>query len=218
MSDDPFAPIGSDGDKRPRKGKASAIVIPVPTDAPPPPAEHYKLGKPTAKWTYPNANAATLGYVLRFDKPDGGKEFRPLTLWRGSDGKLEWRWESWPPKRPLFGLRKLAERPSAPVVVVEGEKSAGAVTQLLSDFVAITSPNGSKSASKADWSQLKGRTVMVWPDADAAGLEYARQVARLATAAGAVSVAIVSPPAEVKVGWDAADASAKGGPPSARPN
>ena len=52
--------------------------------------------------------------------------------------------------------------------------------------------------------------MTVWPDADAAGLEYARQVAKLATAAGAASVAIVSPPADVKVGWDAADALAEG--------
>jgi len=50
----------------------------------------------------------------------------------------------------------------------------------------------------------------VWPDADVAGLEYAQAVAKLALAAGADSVAIVSPPAGVAVGWDAADALAGG--------
>jgi putative DNA primase/helicase len=208
MNEDPFAPIGGDGDPRPQKRKAS-IVIPVPTDAPPPPTEHYKLGKPTAKWPYPDKNPRLLA-ISSASRRRMGKEFRPLTLWREPDGKLGWRWESWPPPRPLYGLSRLAERPSAPVVVVEGEKSADAATRLLPGFVAVTSPNGSKSARKADWSQLKGRTVTVWPDADAAGLEYARQVAQLATAAGAVSVAIVSPPADVKVGWDAADALAGG--------
>ena len=52
--------------------------------------------------------------------------------------------------------------------------------------------------------------MTVWPDADAAGLEYARQVAKLATAAGALSVAIVSPPPDCKIGWDAADALSEG--------
>ena len=42
-------------------------VVPVPADAPPPPAEHFKLGKPSATWTYTDATGAVLGYVLRFD-------------------------------------------------------------------------------------------------------------------------------------------------------
>jgi putative DNA primase/helicase len=96
------------------------------------------------------------------------------------------------------------------VVVCEGEKATDAATRLLPGFVVVTSPNGSKSAGKADWSPLRGRLVTVWPDADAAGFEYARQVAKLATTAGAVSMAIVSPPADSRVGWDAADALTDG--------
>ena len=67
-----------------------------------------------------------------------------------------------------------------------------------------------KSAGKADWFPLQGRALTVWPDADAAGHEYARQVAKLATAAGALSVAFVSPPPNCKIGWDAGDALAEG--------
>jgi putative DNA primase/helicase len=207
---DPFAPIGGDGDDSSRKGRAWTIIMPVPADAPPPPAEHFKLGKPTARWTYTDATGALVGYVLRFDTAAGEKQFRPMTWWRSASGTLEWRWESWPTKRPLYGLERLAQRPTAPIVICEGEKSADAVTQLLPGFVAVTSPNGSKSAGKADWSPLKGRSVTAWPDADMPGLDYARQVAKLATAAGAISVAIVSPPADVKVGWDAADAVTEG--------
>jgi hypothetical protein len=51
----------------------------------------------------------------------------------------------------------------------------------------------------------------VWPDADSAGLDYARAVAEAALLAGAVSVVIVSPPPEKgETGWDAADALAEG--------
>jgi hypothetical protein len=125
------------------------IVIPVPVNAPPAPAEHFELGKPTETWTYTDATGATIGYVCRFDPPGRKKEFWPLTL-HCVNGKLEWRWKSWAIKRPLYGLHKLADKPSANVCVVEGEKSADAAQKLLPDYVTVTSPNGSNAADKAD--------------------------------------------------------------------
>ena len=64
---DPFAPIGSDGARPAKRAGAWQLVAPVPADAPLPPLEHFKLGKPTATWTYTDAAGAVLGYVLRFD-------------------------------------------------------------------------------------------------------------------------------------------------------
>jgi hypothetical protein len=211
MNDDAFAPVSGAGGRPTVSPKAKWVsVMPIPEDAPPPPPAHPTLGKPSGIWPYHGSLGAVLGYHCRFDGT-GGKQFRPLTLWRSTAGsRLAWRWESWPTKRPLYGLHRLAERPSAPVVVCEGEKAADAATLLLQGFVAITSPNGSKSASKADWSVLNNRAVTVWPDADEAGFDYARQVAKLVTAAGARSVAIVPPPTNVEAGWDAADALADG--------
>jgi putative DNA primase/helicase len=58
-------------------------------------------------------------------------------------------------------------------------------------------------------SPLRGRSVTIWPDADAAGLAYAKEAGKYALKAGATSAAIVSPPAGVTVGWDAADALAE---------
>jgi len=208
---DPFAPVGGSGTRRIVTAKPnSTLLAPVPPDAALPPASHPKLGAPKEQWTYTDATGLVLGYVLRWGSGKD-KEFRPLTLWRtAASGRLEWRWESWPPKRPLYGLHRLAERPSAPVVVCEGEKAADACTSLLPGFVAVTSPNGSKSARQADWTPVHGRVVTVWPDADLPGLEYARQVANLVTDAGALSVAVISPPPDRKIGWDAADALAEG--------
>ena len=184
--------------------------MPVPDNAPAPPTLHPALGRPTATWAYRDGSGRLLGLVLRFDPPGKEKEFRPLSV-RSFDGKLEWRWGSWPAPRPLYGLRRLAEKPAAPVVVCEGEKAADAATRLLPGFAVVTSPNGSKGAGKADWLPLCGRAVTIWPDADAAGLEYARAVAKRAIQVGAVSVLIVTPPKNVKkVGWDAADALAEG--------
>jgi hypothetical protein len=151
-----------------------------------------------------------LFYVMRFDAK-GEKQFRPLCFARPITGAApQWRWESPTGKRPLYGLDRLANRPAAPVVVTEGEKAADAVTRLLPTHVAMTSPNGSKSAARADWSPLAHRTVVIWPDADEPGSDYAKAVARLVRAAGAASVTVVAPPANVATGWDAADALAEG--------
>jgi hypothetical protein len=184
--------------------------MPVPADAPAPPTRHPKLGMPVRTWCYTDAAGRTLGFVNRFQTADG-KVFRPLTLMRSTEtSSLVWRWEALPQPRPLYGLAELAKAPSAPVVVTEGEKAADAARALLPGFAVVTSPNGSASAAQADWSPMRGRRVTIWPDADPAGLAFANTVAKLALAAGAEAVAIVSPPAECPVGWDAADAQADG--------
>jgi hypothetical protein len=211
-----FKPNGGAGEHRPHverrapKSDDGEIVTPIPHDAPPAPATHPKLGKPTMRWAYRNATGSTLFDVLRFNLPDDGKSFLPLTLWRQSDGSLLWKWKGAPPLRPLYGLDRLAARPDAPVIVCEGEKSADAAERLAPDHVAITSPNGNACAKYADWSTIAGRSVVIWPDADSAGDIYAKAAADLALAAGAKSVAIVTPPAGVSKGWDAADALEEG--------
>jgi putative DNA primase/helicase len=224
----PFAPITDTG-KKPagaKKGAAAGapaetIVVPVPPMAPAPPSHLPKFGKPSAVWPYYDAAGGLLGYVHRYDASDG-KQFRPLTLWQSTAGVLKWNFKSWPEARPLYGLQQLAERPAAPVLVVEGEKAADAAAHLLPDFVVVTSPNGSKSARRADWSVLKARDVVIWPDADAAGLQYARDVAELVTEeiskfakmtkghGSAAAVRMIVPPERAADGWDAADAEREG--------
>ena len=206
---DPFGPIGG-GKSTKQPAREFDAIMPVPADAPARPNEHPRLGRPTQTWTYRDVAGAVLGYVHRFDPPEG-KQFRPQVLFRPKEGgRPQWRWESWPTPRPLYGLDRLAAKPDAPVVLTEGEKSADAAERLLPDHAAVTSPNGSKSASKADWKALRGRHVTIWPDADAAGLAYATAAEQALRRAGAASVAIISPPKDIPEGWDAADAESDG--------
>src|SRR5262249_54178044 len=98
------------------------------------------------------------------------KEFRPLVFARHPNGAMtEWRWMGFAEPRPLYNLDKLATRPSAPVLICEGEKAADAAEKLLPGYVATTSLGRSKAAGKADWRPLHGRTVVIWPDADDPG-------------------------------------------------
>src|SRR5438309_11834601 len=127
MADDPmFAPLPGAHRRQPAEPIADAWhpIRPVPDDAPAAPQQHYRHGKPSCRWTYLDAAGKLLGYVLRFDLNDGSKEFAPLTFCASDGGRREWRWKAWPPPRPLYGLDRLAQRPTAPVVVVEGEKAA----------------------------------------------------------------------------------------------
>ena len=67
------------------------------------------------------------------------------------------------------------------------------------DYVCIRAP-WCLSAAKADWTPLHGRTVTIWPDNDAAGRQYAADVAGLVPGAKVVPV-----PATWPDGWDLAD-------------
>lgn len=140
-------------------------------------------------------------YVIRKDKPDGGKDYLPL-WWNGA----EWKWKAPPEPRPLYGKRQLAAKPDAPVLVVEGEKAADAAAALYPSAVVVTWPSGCKAAAKADWSPLIGRRCVLWPDADDVGRDAMAKLAPRLMQAGAAQVRIVQPPADAPEGWDLADA------------
>jgi uncharacterized protein (DUF927 family) len=216
-ADAPFAPLEPD-EIVPVSAPASdgELVLPVPADAPPMPETHFALGQPSARWSYHDAAGAVLFEVWRFKKSDGGKEFRPVTLWRETQG-LRWCWKSVPAPRPLYNLHELAARPDAPVVICEGEKSADAAARIFPKSVAVTAPGGANAADKADWSVLRGRKVLIWPDDDAPGHVYAGKVAATLMALNcdvsiidAGALARIAPDSGTressKKGWDAADA------------
>ena len=166
---------------------------------------HRIWGQPSKLWTYWHANGELAGYTARWDGPGGGKVIRPLVI---EDGR--WRQKGIPKPRPLYNLPALWERPEAPVIVAEGEKTADAAGQLFPSHIAITSMGGAKSPHLSDWSPLRGRDVVIWPDNDADGQRYAREVAALVLKAGASSALIVQLPAGLPAGWDLADSVPEG--------
>lgn len=184
-------------------------IMPVPPDAPTECLKH-RLGQPSDSWTYLDAEGRLLFAVYRFDKPDGSKEFFPLTYGQRDGASPAWAWKAPLAPRPLYGLDRLAARPAAPVLITEGEKSTDAAQALFPDYVAITSPSGSKAAAKADWSPVEGRQCRIWPDNDSPGTQYAEDVARLTSEAQAADVGIVDVPTEFPKGWDLADAAPEG--------
>ncbi len=162
--------------------------------------KHRELGKPSQSWPYRYATGELAGYAARWDRSDGVKEFRPLVL---EDERLQSK--GIPSPRPLYNLLELGERPEAPVLVVEGEKTSDAAGKLFSSHVATTSMSGAKAPHLSDWTPLKSREVVVWPDNDPDGQRYALEVATLVLKAGALTARIVQLANGMPPRWDLAD-------------
>jgi len=142
-----------------------------PAPMPPPEARFTlpDLGAPSHTYIYHDDHRRIAGIVVRWDRPDGGKEISPLTPWVHADGELSWRWKHIPHPRPLFNLIGLLDQPQAPVLIVEGEKAAMAARALAPDYVVVTWIGGAEATNLSNWTPLIGRDITFWPDNDAAG-------------------------------------------------
>ena len=157
-----------------------------------------ELGPVTAKWDYHDDDGRLIACVYRYDPP-GGKQFRP---WDVLARKVRA-----PDPRPLYNrpLIKAADE----VILVEGEKAAAALIE--QGICATTAMNGaSVPVEKTDWSPLKSKRVLIWPDRDEPGWRYALAAAQAVLEAGAAAVSVLRPPDEKPDKWDAADAVTEG--------
>lgn len=139
---------------------------------------------------------------VRVNRPDGDKSF----IWERPDGRPGLGGVP-AGELPLYGIDRL-DGLMQRVVIVEGEKAAEALWS--AGFAAVGTVTGASSIpSSGPLSELSGRTVVCWPDADEVGH---RHMARIADALRSVaaSVSLVDPPEGVPSGWDAADAVAEG--------
>lgn len=170
---------------------------------------------------YRDAQGRLLGYVARalITDRDTGKEkkWTPTITWCVSPtGARQWCLQHFPDPRPMLGLDALFAKPDAPVLVVEGEKCRAAGAGAWPQYAVVAWPGGSFGISKVDWTALEGRDVVLWPDADAAGIkamcgwrndagDFRAGVAHYAARVGARSIRMIDTDGRPK-GWDIADA------------
>ncbi len=171
----------------PRKGKPKKAAATV-----------DELGAPTAKWDYLDAAGKLIAVVSRYEPELGRKEFRPWDVKK--------RRMAPPTPRPLYNQPGMLV--SEVVILVEGEKCAQALIE--AGYCATTAMQGANApVDKTDWRPLEGKTVLIWPDKDEPGWNYAETAARAALEAGALSCDILITPDHKPKGWDAADALAE---------
>lgn len=135
----------------------------------------------TFTYTNPaNGNADLIALRLEGDWEEGeGKPKRKSCL-QGCQVEGGFELRRPPGLAPLFNRKGIAKADT--VVVCEGEPKVVALNKL--GFVATCSPGGAQAASKADWSTLNGKKlVIVWRDKDAVnkagkrpGLDYQNDV------------------------------------------
>ena len=112
-----------------------------------------------------------------------------------------------PEPRPLYNIPNILE--ANKIIWVEGEKCADALNAL--GYTATCTIGGAgmlseNTASKFDFSHLRNKDVILWPDNDDAGKKLARIVEVQAKAAGAKSTMMLKIPSTKEEKWDAADA------------
>ena len=194
--------------KKPRRPARRPAKPPADTPAP-------DLGRAVAQWCYRDTTGQQLFWIQRIDQPDGKKLFIHRT-WLDNTWHFPSRRDAftseWPAPRPLYRLPDLADRPDAPVIICEGEKAADAAAQLFPDHACIAWCGGTGGVNAADWSPLSGRTVTLWPDADAAGRNCMAKLATRLQQLGA-TVVVYNPPEKAPEKWDLADALAEGWKP-----
>ncbi|MCK9212849.1 MAG: virulence protein E [Rhodoferax sp.] len=126
-------------------------------------------------------DSALYGYIVRVMRSQGGKLPLPFTWCKSDrDGSMKWLNKTFAEPRPLYFPSKKSPvefsgdlgQPLATVVLVEGEKKAGILQDLLDAYapgiyLVCSWPGGSNAWKKANWSWLAGCSVLLWPDCDA---------------------------------------------------
>ncbi len=132
--------------------------------------------KAQALHEYRDAAGLPVYWRIRCKHPGTGEKWIRPMHWNGTGYAI-----GEPPApsegRPLYRLPELlAADPAALVLIAEGEGKADVLSKL--GTVATTS-GACTSASGADWTPLRGRHCLLWPDHDAPGHKYAEEVAAI---------------------------------------
>jgi putative DNA primase/helicase len=131
--------------------------------------------QPEALHVYHDQNNQPLYWRIRLKHPETqAKWIRPMHQ-RGEQTFVIGE-PDFPGKKPLYQLPAIRQQPQATVWITEGEWCADKLNRL---GIMATTSGGADSADAADWTPLANRTVIIWPDNDAAGLKYAQTVTTL---------------------------------------
>lgn len=134
----------------------------------------WKTAPPTHTWAkrivvhydYTDAAGELLYQIVRFEP----KDFRQ----RRPDGRGGWIWRKHP-EQVLYRLREVLEAPI--VFVVEGERDVETLREW--GFVATTNAGGAKAPWLPQYTEaLRGREVILMPDADQPGRARVLRIAR----------------------------------------
>ena len=145
-------------------------------------------------------------WVVRLKKSDGKVDY-PYTLFSNAKN-YEWRCKALRGMHyPLYNARSLEEKPNARVLLVEGQKVAGVLKDILTTWAVVGWYGGAPSVGLSDLAPLTGREVYFSFDADTPGRQAIERIKKLLPD---TKINLVYPPHDVEQGWDLADAVNEG--------
>lgn len=157
-------------------------------------ANNDNFGKPSAEWSYTDLQGKVTAKKLRYDL-GSKKRYLPWDA--------ESQTNKFPEIRLLYNLPGVYK--SNKVILVEGEKCAQALIE--QGICATTAMGGANTdIKKTEWESLKGKEIIIWPDNDEPGKEYALKAYHFLQQMEVASVNIIDIPEDKRNKWDAADA------------
>lgn len=181
----------------------------------PPSGIHPKYGKPERIYIYKNSDLTSYMAVYRYKLPElnsKGKHKKHFSQWHFDKNTSKWVAKKPPNGYILYNLEQIMTYADKKIVICEGEKSAEAITRILSPNIYIPScwPGGSshKNIDQTNMMPLSGRDVILWADNDQEGLSAMQHLAaRIAHIVK--SLTVVNPLPEDPESYDAADLAAE---------
>ncbi|MBB2158473.1 DUF927 domain-containing protein [Gluconacetobacter diazotrophicus] len=138
--------------------------------------------QPSSVHVYTNAAGLPMMATVRvIDQEHGGFRFQPAMFAEKNGAAAKWQpvrvadidallKDAGVPKRPLYGLKSLADHSNWPVVLVSDEAAADAAAEHLPGHVIVTTLGDSRDYRAVDWQPIVERDVTIWPAAGDAGL------------------------------------------------
>lgn len=157
------------------------------------------LNKSETYWDYRDENNQVIAKIYRYNDTAGKKRYSCFDVKNSSNTA--------PNPRPLYNIPGIIK--SDKIVFVEGEKCAESLIN--KGITATTTMFGANAPiDKTDWTPLKGKHIIIWPDNDEAGNKYAKNAEKKLLDLGVASLSILKISQDKPKGWDAADCIQEG--------
>ena len=138
------------------------------------PFQDKQFGAPTARWTY-YKNDRPYFHVCRYDYQRGdekrSKTYRQVSQRDDGIWVVGFKAAGITKPYPLFSDKITTDT----VLIVEGEKACVAARKVC-PYDVVTWPCGVANVKNADWSEIYGKKIIIWPDNDKPGWEAARAI------------------------------------------
>lgn len=165
------------------------------------------FGENQGYWEYRDKDDNWICYVVRKKNHATGKKyFLPYVIQNGN-WATEWHKDQSGKTliRPIYNVKELYDRPHAPVLLVEGEKTADAGKRYFPEMVCVTWLGGSGMVENFEINHLAGREIYFVPDPDAAGDKAAKKLLKILTEMNNIIHLAEVRKLGVDEGWDIAN-------------